>query len=188
MTGAAPARVGCACGEPRGHRTDCPEFLAAKARTLEHVRRADEIREARANGTHTLRSAEEAIRRWVIRHHAWCSPKAIPLDVDGSGRPSRALDDPARVEHAAVCAAVRIAQDDDRDRNPTKLAPLEEWLAAHFFGVGRNSSLTYAEIADRFPGRWTEVEVARRMERAIRVIRKRLRDRKLLGRGGDDGA
>ena len=150
----------------------CTHLAALQEQLRKNAERADEIREQRATGRRTLPSAAWALRWWANTRLAWGAPKGMPLDPEreGTGAPNRGADDPKRRAFAAVAFAVKVAQDDDRERHPTRPAPLDRWLAEHF-GGGR----AYHWIAEG--AGWGEAEVSSRVERALRVVRDRLRER-----------
>lgn len=171
---AAPAP--CAfCGELQRHRVLCPEWPAWHAEDRAKVEQVVEVLETRATGRRTLRSAAVALKWYALTRSAWMSPKALPIDPDreGTGSPNRGLDDPKRQTFAKVAFAIKKAEQDDRERHPTCPAPLFRWLMQHF-GAGRG----YAQIAESEG--WPEADVSARLERALRVVRVRLREREVL--------
>lgn len=151
------ARPGCFCA-------------ACEAARRAVVRRVTTQREERATGLRCWRGSAHAIG-WYAGHliHR-SSPRSIALHVDrvdGGGR------DRAEVEArkaAAVAFAIGAAERDELERHPARPAPVRTWLLQHFApGIGRS----FAWIAES--GGWHEADVAARVQRAARVVGKRLR-------------
>lgn len=143
-------------------------------------------------------SAAWALRWYFSTRMSWGSARGLALDPEheGSGRPNRGLDDPKRRLFAVLAGAIKAAEADDQQRNPARPAPFMRWqrvraspqriedqdtgwLCQHF-GTGR----AYTWIAESEG--WTELEVSTRVERALRVVRDRLREGGWL-EGGDGG-
>lgn len=141
-----------------------------QARLRANVARADRIREDRAAGRRTIRGAAWALTRYFRRQESLSSARGLPLDHrEGSGRPNRALDDPGRIFDRQVAYAIKLAEQDDRERHPGRPErELYAWLAEHF-GGGR-ACAWIAESADL-----GEALVSERIERARRVVQRRLK-------------
>jgi hypothetical protein len=176
------ADLTCNCGAPpearlADHATSCPVFVALQAYLVAGALRVHERNEERATGKIRFRSAAAAVRWYYRTRESWGSARGLAIDPDheGTGAPNRGADDPKRVRFAAVAYALRLAEEDDRSNHREKCAPLARWLAQNVAG-GR----AYAWIAEETNGRWSELEVTRRVERALREIGKRLRERGLL--------
>lgn len=141
-----------------------------QARLRANVARADRIREDRAAGRRTIRGAAWALTRYFRRQESLSSARGLPIDHrEGSGRPNRALDDPGRIFDRQVAYAIKLAEQDDRERHPGRPErELYRWLAEHF-GGGR-ACAWIAEAAGL-----GEALVSERIERARRVVQRRLK-------------
>lgn len=132
---------------------------------------AHRIREDRAAGRRTIRGAAWALTRYFRRQESLASARGLPIDPmrEGTGRPNRALDDPGRIFDRQVAYAIKLAEQDDRARHAGRPErELYGWLAQHF-GAGR-ACAWIAEAADL-----GEALVTERIERARRVVQRRLR-------------
>jgi hypothetical protein len=141
---------------------------------------AHRIREDRAAGRRSVRGAAWALQRYFRRQESLSSARGLPVDAaqEGTGRPNRALDDPGRIFDAHMAWAIRLAEEDDRERNPdARPRQLYRWLGQHF-GAGRATSWIAED--EELP----ESKVTERVQRARRVVQKRLR---AIGALEDDG-
>lgn len=151
--------------------------------------RTARIIDERATGRRRFKSASQALRWWATTRDAWSSARGLAVDPEreGTGAPNRGADDPKRVAFAAVAYAVKLGRIDDEERNPSRPAPLEAWLRLHFLGRGRNSGLSYEQLAEEQAG-FSAVDIGKRVQRAIRVVSARLKAGGWFERGedGDD--
>lgn len=175
MTTARARDPRCRCDAPAGargleHRTSCPVFQGhdglVRRMTIRAIERMEEI----AAGRRTIRGAAWALTRYFRRQESLSSARGLPIDHrEGSGRPNRALDDPGRIFDRQVAYAIKLAEQDDRERHPGRPErELYRWLAEHF-GGGR-ACAWIAEAAGL-----GEALVSERIERARRVVQRRLR-------------
>lgn len=144
---------------------------AEQARLRGLAELAHRIREDRAAGRKTVKGSAWALQRYFRRQESLSSARGLPLDPmsEGTGRPNRALDDPGRIFDAHVAYAIKLAEKDDRERHPGRPdRQLYRWLAQHF-GAGR-ACAWIAESAGL-----SEAHVTERVQRARRVVQRRLR-------------
>jgi hypothetical protein len=163
-----------------GTATCACRICAERRRATALAYRVKMILEDRAAGRRTIRGAAWALCRYFRRKESLSCARGLHLDPDreGSGRPNRALDDPGRIFDAHVAYAIKLAQDDaarglagpERDKRREQLYV---WLEQHF-GAGRACSWI-AEDAGVGEGL-----MKGRLERARRIVHRRLREMRLL--------